>query len=494
MISKSVLKFVLSLKIRRLRQKKGFSLKELAQKSGLSHSYLNEIEKGKKYPKADKLLDLAGALDISVEELVSPKMGKKLHPLLEFLESDLATELPLAAFGIGDQDVYDLMSHSPEKFTSFLMTLSELAKSYDISVEELNKAALRAHVEMNQNHFPLLEEFASSLRAQFKDMSYFTSLEAWNEYLEKILVNDHKISIDKKTLGLYPGIMGLKSLFKEGSKRTLFINPKLDQRQVHFALVKELGSQLLAKESDENTRAIENQTFSHHLLNFHASYVASAILVSEENLVKDLMYLFSFAKFSEKAFREITEKYSVPPEVLLLRITQLLPKYFSFDQLFFLRCNEDHLNQPKHFFITQELHLGRLHHPHGISLTEHYCRRWVTTKLLSQEIGEGDLLIGAQISQMGPKGRPYFCLSIAKQRTTASEVNSCFTLGIPIDDNFRNHVNFANDSLVDSRVVGRTCERCDVSDCEERVVAPNILLKEKAYKKRAQVIKKIMTD
>ena len=160
MISKNVLKFVLSLKIRRLRQKKGLSLKDLAEKSGLSHSYLNEIEKGKKYPKVEKLLGLAHALEISIDELVSVKMGKKLHPLLEFLESDLVTNLPLDAFGIGDQDIYDLMSHAPEKFTSFLMTVSELAKSYDVSIDELNQSALRAYIEVNSNHFPVLEEFA----------------------------------------------------------------------------------------------------------------------------------------------------------------------------------------------------------------------------------------------------------------------------------------------------------------------------------------------
>ena len=79
----------------------GFSLKDLSQESGLSHSYLNEIEKGKKYPKLEKLQKLADALGVAVDELVSAKMGRQLHPLLSFLESDLATSLPLSAFGIG---------------------------------------------------------------------------------------------------------------------------------------------------------------------------------------------------------------------------------------------------------------------------------------------------------------------------------------------------------------------------------------------------------
>ena len=38
---------------------KGFGLKQLAALTGLSASYINEIEKGKKYPKAEKIMMLA---------------------------------------------------------------------------------------------------------------------------------------------------------------------------------------------------------------------------------------------------------------------------------------------------------------------------------------------------------------------------------------------------------------------------------------------------
>ena len=47
---KNYIKLILGLKIKQLRQERQFSLNELAEKSQLSVSYLNEIEKGKKYP------------------------------------------------------------------------------------------------------------------------------------------------------------------------------------------------------------------------------------------------------------------------------------------------------------------------------------------------------------------------------------------------------------------------------------------------------------
>ena len=61
-------KIIFGLKIRQLRLDKKLSLSEVAEKSGLSISYLNEIEKGKKYPKTEKIMALSDALNI---ELIS---------------------------------------------------------------------------------------------------------------------------------------------------------------------------------------------------------------------------------------------------------------------------------------------------------------------------------------------------------------------------------------------------------------------------------------
>ena len=63
-----MIKFLLGLKLKKYRFEKGLSLQALSKVSGLSSSYLNEIEKGKKYPKVDKLLLLAKGLKIKMEE------------------------------------------------------------------------------------------------------------------------------------------------------------------------------------------------------------------------------------------------------------------------------------------------------------------------------------------------------------------------------------------------------------------------------------------
>jgi transcriptional regulator with XRE-family HTH domain len=491
-LNKNVLKFVLSLKIRRLRQKKGFSLKDLSERSGLSHSYLNEIEKGKKYPKVEKLLDLAHALDISIDELVSIKLGRQLHPLLDFLESDLATSLPLSAFGIGEQDFYDLMSHSPEKFTSFLMTIAELAKSYDISLDDLNKAALRAYLEVNSNYFPYLEELAGSFSRTLKKELLNLDFSKWGSFLEKKLWDLYLVKVDYDTLGIKEGTFGLRALFKDENKvsgKTLFLNKNLDDKQRVHALVKELGAQQILSDDSLKKRDPLRKEFPDLLLENQTLYFAGAALVPEESIVKDLEHIFSKEEFDQGEFEKILSKYPAPPEVIMGRLTQILPHHFGLNQMFFLCCNENVLEVPGSYYITQELHLGKLHHPHGVSLREHYCRRWITTELLKKVKTENEQqFIGAQISQMEEAGNPYFCLSFARTRGSDPGVNSCFTLGLAINDNFKEKVGFYSNESIESRVVGRTCERCSISDCEERVAPATMLQRKRIQEQKKKAI------
>ena len=60
--------------IKRLRQRKGYSINELAEKAGVSKSYLSYIERGiQKNPSLQVLSRISETLDISVEELFSRK-------------------------------------------------------------------------------------------------------------------------------------------------------------------------------------------------------------------------------------------------------------------------------------------------------------------------------------------------------------------------------------------------------------------------------------
>src|SRR5690606_32966756 len=152
---------IFGLKLRQARLEKGLSVTELAERSQLSPSYVTEIEKGRKYPKADKIMRLAQALGYDYDELVS----RRLEPPLSFLESSLTSQLlrqfPLQLFGVDPATVVEVLTRSPAEMSALLQALQDVARGYNIREEHLYRAALRSYQESHSNYFEDLEEQAA---------------------------------------------------------------------------------------------------------------------------------------------------------------------------------------------------------------------------------------------------------------------------------------------------------------------------------------------
>ena len=58
-------------KIRELRKKKELTQEELAYKSELDYSYINQIENGKRNPSVEAVEKIAKALGVKVQDLLS---------------------------------------------------------------------------------------------------------------------------------------------------------------------------------------------------------------------------------------------------------------------------------------------------------------------------------------------------------------------------------------------------------------------------------------
>jgi len=68
--------------------------------TGLSASYINEIEKGKKYPKAEKIMMLAEGLGVEYDDLVSISMTGLLGQISElFFSSSVLGSFPFQLLG-----------------------------------------------------------------------------------------------------------------------------------------------------------------------------------------------------------------------------------------------------------------------------------------------------------------------------------------------------------------------------------------------------------
>ncbi len=65
-------RIIFGLKVRQFRQERGWNFEELSRQTGISVSYLNEIEKGKKYPQPSNQERLAAALGLTPAFLASP--------------------------------------------------------------------------------------------------------------------------------------------------------------------------------------------------------------------------------------------------------------------------------------------------------------------------------------------------------------------------------------------------------------------------------------
>ncbi len=89
------------MKFRCFRQEKGFGLKQLAVLTGLSASYINEIENGGKYPKAEKIMMLAEGLGVEYDYLVPISMTGRLGQISgPFFPSSVLGSNPFQIFGI----------------------------------------------------------------------------------------------------------------------------------------------------------------------------------------------------------------------------------------------------------------------------------------------------------------------------------------------------------------------------------------------------------
>ena len=135
MLNEENIRIIFGLKLRQLRQEKELSTEQLAKLTGISVSYLNEIERGKKYPKTEKIIKLSNVLNTDYDELVSLKLDQHLAPIGEMLNSQWLNDIPLSSFGISLEKLVEIMFNAPTKAGAFISTLIQIAKNYDYEAQ-----------------------------------------------------------------------------------------------------------------------------------------------------------------------------------------------------------------------------------------------------------------------------------------------------------------------------------------------------------------------
>ncbi|MEZ0608158.1 helix-turn-helix domain-containing protein [Fibrella sp. WM1] len=474
-------RLIFGLKLKQLRAERGFSTYDLADRTGLSPSYLNEIEKGKKYPKTEKIFALAKALDTDYDALVSLKVNKQLEPVAELLNSNALSQLPFELFGIEPEYFLEVMANAPAKLSAFINTIIEIGRNYDLRVEQFFLSVLRTYQAMHDTYFDDLEQQADAFLATHNVPGRKPANDV-PTYLCQVLTSEYGLTVVPYDADTYPDLLALRSVFLP-EKNTLLINSQLSTEQTAFTLGREIGyNQLKLANRPLESSMLRAASFDEVLNNFRASYFARAILIPRQTLHPLLTALFRQRTWQPDQLLGIMASFTVTPEMFMLRMLNLLAHDFGLNDLFFLRFDQP--DDRQRFVLSKELHLSRLHTPHGVARDEHYCRRQVALTMLTQlreqqaqRQWNGQPICQAQITTYASDGSAYLVLSIAKS-SPPTTTNSSINIGLPLTDTLRNTLAFLDDEAIPRTDVGETCERCPITDCTVRAAPPAVLQKE----------------
>lgn len=480
-------KIILGLKVRQLRLEKGLSFSELSKKSGLSLSYLNEIEKGKKYPKLEKIEVLAKSFGVKVERLMSDELEGALAPVSNLLNSNFLKELPLDLFGIEITKIVEIISVAPKRVGAFISTLVEIARNHAYAEENFYLGALRSFLEMHLNYFEDIELAANTFRVENEiPLNEFIHADQLANLLEKL----YNYDLDKGGLDQYPELKGIRSLFIPKSK-TLLLNGNLTPNQMAFQFGKELGFSYLKLKQRANTSSLMRiNSFEEVLSHFKAAYFSAALLMPMDPVKQYLVDFLAQKRFSTTFISQVMHEFGASAEMVFQRMTNILPSQLGLKRIYFFRfiSQQDSLN----YIVDKELHLDGKHTPHSNRVDETYCRRWLSIKMLEQlRNSDSSLEIGAQISNYYGSSDEYLIISIVKKDMKSSKYIG-LSLGILLDANSRPKIAFLDDPEIPRIVVNTTCERCSIPDCKERMAEPVKYLEKLEKKKVHKVLEDLL--
>ncbi len=478
--SSDTLRLILGLKLRNLRVARGEGLRDVASRAGLSVSYLSELEQGKKYPKPDKLLRLAAALESSYDDLVSLKVGEELGPVKQAVDSRFLSEFPFELFGLEREDLVRLIAETPDKTGALIQSLVEVGRSYDVQVEHFLLSALRSYQQMHANYFEELEREAEEFR---RAQGWSPGDPVEETALARILEGQWRYVIDLQTIAAHPELSGFRSVFVADPGPTVHVNCRLLPIQRAFILAREMGYRVLGLEERAMTSSwVKVESFAQVLNNFKASYFAGALLMDRSTLCPELASVFSRRRWDGEAFAEIRLRYRATPEMFLYRLTELLPQCFGLEKLFFVRFRRQ--SGSDRVGLNKMFNLSGVPVPYGLGLKEHYCRRWPGVRWLFA--GPHDATVAVQRNRFPSQGVEFLVLALGRPLALDPEAHSTVTIGLLLDEKCKRTLRFWNDETIGCQDVGLTCERCPLTaeECGDRVAPPEIIRQGDRLRKR----------
>lgn len=157
--------------LRNLREKKGYSIRQLALYSGISNSYLSQVEQGKRgIPKPEYLQKLAKALEIEYDDLLAAA-GYRVKPQIDTLQSSnkqISLEEALQELLNSDHVMFnglpigELDEETKEDLKTAVLAIMEYKAKHGKSQQQPKKAAAAARRSAMANGNAVLLSAAAS--------------------------------------------------------------------------------------------------------------------------------------------------------------------------------------------------------------------------------------------------------------------------------------------------------------------------------------------
>ena len=448
-------------KVRKERRSKGMSQSNLSRTLGISASYLNLIESGRRTITVPLLIKIGNELGLSLKDLTMESNKRLLSDVMEVLSNELFEDLDITNY-----ETAEFISNNPN-IAKALLSLNDTYKNLrddtqnrlealDVESSVKEKKTSRLPVEIvsdfiqeNKNYFEGLEKKAESIRQRI----YFEEgHRTIGHSLIQYLLKEHNTKV--RVISIEENEKSIKNF--DSNKKILFLSEMLTYSARNFHLAYQIayfdGHETINKIIDSN-KIYSEQVIS--LLKISLlNYFAAALLMPYDDFLHNV------------------KKYKYDIEILMHHYAT------SFEQVTHRFTNLQRPGKegvPFHFLktdiagnVSKRFSLSGIHIPrHGGS-----CPRWnVYIAFLNPS------KIHPQISKM-PDGKVYFCIARAFEKGIAKYgmPKSFVSIGLGCDLQYAKELTYSDGMDLQNQKletpIGISCRICPRVDCQQRAFPP----------------------
>ena len=444
-------------KIKSFRRQLGLQANKLAEQLGISASYLNLIESGKRKIDGDLLLKVCEELKIELSDLTNKSDLNLVNDISELLDDKLFEDLDIVG-----PEVKDLVNTNP-KIAKALIKLGDNFKQKDHEiinkVENLSgkiidsrKTAFPGEVisdflQEKKNYFPKLEEFANSVFEKVKKNNR-TRYVALCEFLK----TEYSITVKD----VIPDEGKPFSKFFDKNKKELLLSDynSLETKKLHAAA--QIAQEGAMKEINDYLSEFKFPTEESKRLTQIAllNYCGAAILMPYK-------LFHSECKKLKYDLELLQNTFATSFEQVAHRVTSLQDPKLPGIPFHFLRVDVAG-NISKRFSLS------------GIEIPRYggACPRWNVYSAFSRPG-----VIQAAVSKM-TNGEKYVCIARTVEKGVGryGQKKSMLSIGLGCEAKYaKDFVYTENLSLSDKKTeipIGVSCRTCDRLDCSQRAFPP----------------------